>query len=172
MIIRLTAKLGNKIKIVPSEALPAAQYPITDWSAQLFTVERRQYILVSNTLTLFSVVMPGRGVTSDRSFLQRMRTELQLFLHQVGYDHVFQNLLEPGLEVVSYSKALNRSVTGSMNELVFIAKYLLTWRDLSLSELSAQLNETPMSCLKYNPEEAFRTLVDEAGIRLERPEEK
>ncbi len=65
MIIRLTAKLGKKIKNIPSATLPPDSNPFADWSAHLFTAERRQYILVANTSSLYSVVMPGKGITSE-----------------------------------------------------------------------------------------------------------
>ena len=160
MIIRLTAKLGKKIKVIPPEALPPDSDPFADWSAHLFTVERRQYILVTNTPTLYSVVMPGRGVTSDKTFLRRLRIELRGFLQIEGFEHVFRKLVEPGLDSVSFSKALNRSISGSMNELVFGAKCFMTGSEMPLFEVSVLLNETPMSCLDCRQREAFRSLTD------------
>ena len=35
-----------------------------DWSAHLFTANRTQYILVSYTKSLYSVVIPGKGITN------------------------------------------------------------------------------------------------------------
>jgi len=61
MILRVTAKLGKKIKSIPTETLPLDADPFADWSAHLFTAERRQYILLANTTSLYTVVMPGRG---------------------------------------------------------------------------------------------------------------
>ena len=40
-----------------------------DWSAHLFTAERTQYILISNTASLYSMVMFGRGITDDCRFI-------------------------------------------------------------------------------------------------------
>ncbi len=161
MTIRLTAKLGKKIKIIPSAALPPDSDPFTDWSAHLFTVERRQYILVANTPSLYSVVMPGRGVTSDRTFLRRMRIELRGFLQIEGYEYVYRKLVEPGLDTVLFSKALNRPVTGSINDLVFGAKFFMTGSEMPLFEVSILLNETPMSYLNCSPREAIRFLTNE-----------
>ncbi len=140
---------------------PPDSDPFADWSAHLFTVERRQFILVANTPSLYSVVMPGRGVTSDKTFLRRMRVELRGFLQIEGYEYVYRKLVEPGLDKVLFSKALNRSVTGSINDLVFGAKFFMTGNEMPLFEVSVLLNETPMSYLDYNPREAFRSLTDE-----------
>ena len=76
MILRVTAKLGKKIKHIPSEALPLDADPFADWSAHLFTAERRQYILLANTTSLYTVVMPGRGITSVDTFVRGMQLSL------------------------------------------------------------------------------------------------
>jgi len=65
MIFRLTLKLAKKIGIAP---LPAISYdenrdPLMDWNADLFTVQRTQYIILTNTASLYSMVMHGRGIT-------------------------------------------------------------------------------------------------------------
>lgn len=49
MTIRLSAKLGKKIHHSPTETLSADENPFADWSAHLFTAERAQCILVTNT---------------------------------------------------------------------------------------------------------------------------
>jgi hypothetical protein len=65
MIFRLSAKLGKKLKFSPTEVLPAHTNPFADWSAHLFTADRAQYILISNTISLYSRVIFGRGITDD-----------------------------------------------------------------------------------------------------------
>jgi hypothetical protein len=58
--------------------------------------------------------------------------------------------------MVQFSKALNRSLTGSMNDLVVHAKRWLIEQNLPLPEIAARLNDIPFSSLGYrNPREAF-----------------
>ncbi len=78
-----------------------------------------------------------------------------------GYEHTYRNFIEPGLDAASFSKALNRSVTGSINDLVFGAKLFLVGNEMTLIEVSVLLNETPMSYLNSSPREAFRSLTEE-----------
>jgi hypothetical protein len=49
MILRLSQKLSTKIKAGTLNAMPLDDNPYADWSCHLFTVDRTQYILVSNT---------------------------------------------------------------------------------------------------------------------------
>jgi len=159
MIFRLTHKLVKKIGLSPLQGLPPDQNPFVDWTAHLFTAERVQYIIVTNTASLYSLVMYGRGITDDNEFIQRTLSFMRDVMADNGCEILFRRLIGPYTARVSFSKATNRHVIGSMNELIFEAKLYLTERQMSPFETSLQLNETLMSYLGYNsPKEAFRQL--------------
>lgn len=71
MIFRLSQKLAKKIKAGPLASVPLNENPYADWSAHLFTVNRTQYIILSNTKSLYSCVMFGAGITNDSVFIER-----------------------------------------------------------------------------------------------------
>jgi hypothetical protein len=63
--------------------------------------------------------------------------------------------IAPASGTDSFAKALNRSVIGSMNDLVQTAQWVLA-DDMSPFDVGFQLNRMPMSVLTYrNPREAF-----------------
>ena len=68
MIFRLSQKLATKLKVAPSE-MPLDANPFADWSAHLFTAERMQFVILTNTESLYSTVMSGRGGSPMHSFL-------------------------------------------------------------------------------------------------------
>ena len=68
MIFRLSQKLIDKIKAGALATLPLDENPFADWSAGLFLIGRSQYILVTNTKSLYSTVLPGKGVTDNSTF--------------------------------------------------------------------------------------------------------
>ena len=159
MIVRVSAKLGKKIHHTPEKSLPADANPFADWSAHLFTVDRTQYILITNTASLYSMVMYGRGITNDWQFLDRMISHMGEFMNDNGYKFIYERLIVPSMESVSFSKTLNRSVTGSMTDMVFLAKTRLIERKVSLYDVSLWLNEVPMSYLKHGiAQDAFEEL--------------
>ena len=156
MIVRLSAKLSKKIRVSPSRLLPADKNPFADWSAHLFTADRTQYILVTNTISLYSMVMYGKGITDDNWFLQRVTNTMGEFMQDDGYQFIYERIIAPETARVSFSKALNRSVTGSMNELVYHAQILLTEKDMSPYDISFELNKIIYSYLHYDhPHSAF-----------------
>ena len=156
MIFRLSAKLGKKIKCPPTRPLPAHENPYADWSAHLFVADRAQYILVTNTVSLYSLVMFGRGITNDGEFLKRAITYLGELMEHDGYQFIRERVFTPETGRISFAKALNRSVTGSMNDLVFNAQIILTKEEISPYDVSYKLNDIPMSYLSYDrPHDAF-----------------
>jgi len=161
MIIRVSGKLGEKIHRTPDEKTLMHDNPYLDWSAHLFRAPRKEYILVTNTASLYSILFPGRGVTDEQEFLKKATRKLDDILGEDRFQFIYENVIEPGLEDHHFSKALNRSVIGSMNDLVKHAESYLTGRDLSLQGVAKKLNEIPFSYLDYRkPKEAFRDLQD------------
>ena len=166
MIIRLSARLARKIRVSDLAPLPADPNPFADWSCHLFTAERVQYILITNTPSLYSMVMYGRGITDDGAFLKRVTSYMGEFMRDDGHAFIYERLVAPAAATVTFSKALSRRVTDSMNDLVFQAKIHLEREEISPYDLSFRLNETPMSYLGYdNPRRAFHSLGIEDASR-------
>lgn len=158
MIIRLSQKLGKKIGVQPTQTLLLHSNPFADWSAHLFTADRTQYIILTNTTSLYSVMTFGRGITNDGKFLGRMTGVLGEFLRDDGFNFIWERLISPDITSVRFSKSYNRVVTGSINEIVRCAKYLLIIREMSPFEVSNDLNEMPMSMIEHVfPRDEFRS---------------
>ena len=166
MIFRLTAKLARKIGLDPLPLLSRVKGkdPLLDWSAHLFTVQRTQYILVTNSESLYSLVMPGRGITTGRQFVHSVGTGLQAFVAAQGSNLMgVKDLPWQGRDTF-FSKANDRRILGSMNDFIFQAKIRLEEGQQTPLEVSFYLNETPMSYLKHrSPKEVFRQLLLQEG---------
>jgi hypothetical protein len=80
MIFRLSQKLSTKINADILCALPLDENPFADWSASLFVADRTQYILLSNTRSLYSTVMRGKGITNESNFIDRALGNLREFM--------------------------------------------------------------------------------------------
>ena len=167
MILRLSQTLGNKIKAGTLQPLPLDENPYADWSCHLFTADRTQYILVSNTRSLYSSVLYGRGITHDSLFIERVLSSLRGFMEDDGRSLIYQKFIAPSSKTVSFAKALNRSVTRSMNDLIGHAVIWLEDFDISPHDLGFELNDTPLSAIAARkadghgkPNEAFRMLAE------------
>lgn len=160
MIVRQSVKLGQKIKVPPKEWLPADPNPLADWSAHLFTVNRVQYIILTNTLSFYSRIIYGRGITNDNQFLRSLSLALAEFMEDDGFGDVYERQIAPTMARVFFSKALNRRTTGSMTDLVYLAKAYLEVEDQSPYTVSFYLNDAPMKRLaNQTPRAAMAKLV-------------
>lgn len=161
MIFRLSTKLAAKLKVTPSKVLPLDENPFADWSAHLFTADRTQFVIVTNTASLYSTVFYGRGVPSDSHFIERALSSLREFMEDDGLAFIYQKFVAPASSKVQFSKALNRSVTSSMNDLIVHAKMWLTEGELSPYDTAFKLNDIPFSPFKYRkPREVFTGQLD------------
>src|SRR6266478_6608336 len=115
MIIRLSQKLCTKIKAGSLKTIPLDNNPFADWSAHLFLADRTQYIILSNTKSLYSTVMFGKGITNDSHFIKRALSSIREFMEADGQASVYDRVIAPASGTIRFAKALNRSVTGSMN---------------------------------------------------------
>jgi hypothetical protein len=165
MIFRLSQKLNAKIKAGPLPALPLDENPLADWSAHLFVAQRTQYLLLSNTKSLYSTVMYAKGIRNDRHFLERALGGIREFLQAEGQGAAYKRFVAPASATVRFAKALDRSVTGSMTDLIKQATYWLAQGDQSPLEVGFRLNQIPMSALASSgsscgmPVDAFQALV-------------
>lgn len=169
MIFRLSQKLAKKIKEAPAQSLPLDANPFADWSCHLFTADRTQYIILTNTPSLYSVVMFGKGITDDSRFIERALSTIRECMEDDGQTSVYQRFIAPASGVVRFGKALNRSVTGSMNDMIYHAQMWLTEGGLSPRDTGFKLNEMPMSALGkprgyQQPREAFKLLANDGGV--------
>lgn len=159
MIFRPTQRLCTKIKTRALSEAPLHDNPYADWSARVFTVDRVQYVLLTNTASLYSVLMSGRGITDETSFLDHALQAMRQYMQDDGLSLFFSNFIGPASGSVSFHKPLSRSVTGSMNELVAEATYFLGSDTDSLFDVTRKINETPHASLKFAfARDAFKDL--------------
>jgi len=169
MIFRLSQKPNAKIKAGALATLPLDEDPVADWSGHLFVAGRKQYILLSNTRSLYSTVLSGKGVTDKSAFIERALSGIREFMEADGRQGVCERFVAPASGSVRFAEAPNRSVTGSMNDMTKHAAYWLAAGDGSPFEKGARPNEIPMSALKHDgspygfPRDVFEALVRSAG---------
>ena len=171
MILRLSQKLAKKIRAGKLIDIPLDENPYADWSCHLFTADRTQYIIMSNTASLYSCVMYGKGITNDSRFIERALSTIREFMEDDGQQFVYRKFIAPASGSISFAKALNRSVTGSTNELIGSAQMYLVEDDMAPHEVGFKLNGILLSTLKNaagrkyaEPRDAFKRLADARDV--------
>ena len=160
MIIRCTRKVATKIKVeLPSNAIEAEE---SEWYTNLFRHRGAQFLIITESKTLLSVVIRGRGIATRQSFLTSFTEAVGEYCRNRRIASVLGNGLAFGPNEAEFHKTNNRRILGSMNDLIYASQAHLEIHDRSLDELSDRLNETPMSYLGYsNPMKQVESLLRE-----------
>ena len=169
MIFRLSLKLAQKLKVKTLATVPLAENPFADWTANLFEMSRREHIIVANTRTFYCVILPGDEASDLSEFLNQALRSLCASLGDDGLGFLQPHLKVPALADVQFAKAADRRVTGSMVELVKIAKSSPENPSYMLPQLGHGLNGIIMSSLDFRgdgswgtPLQAFKELANAA----------
>jgi Domain of unknown function (DUF6933) len=156
VLLHFTEKLRKKLRIPELTQVEVATGKHLRWYANLFTVQRVQYILTTNTAALFSVVIYGRGITDDADYIRQFLSELRDHLDNLELRLVYERVIAPRTGQITLAKTADRSVLGSMNDMVNQCKFELGRGEPSPWDLTLGLNETPFSAIGYqSPRQAF-----------------
>ena len=171
MILRLSQTIGSRLNTGPLKPLPLDKAPVADWTSQLFFFDRLPYILVSNTAALYSTVLYAKGITNDSIFITRLTSALRDFMEADGLAFAYDRFIMPRTGLIRFASTFNRSVTGSMNELISYAKVLLADEETSPFDLGFRLNDLLLSAIASDqsrgygkPRDAFHALIAESSV--------
>jgi hypothetical protein len=164
VIVRTTGKLAKQIGLPSLDDVPLAKNLLADWTCRVFTVwEKELLMLITNTASLYSLLVPANGLENLEQFDHGLIRYLERHMLSDGFEDVFREHLVPELKTIQFAKSLNRSVTGSMTDMVKLAGYMLVEDGNSPEQVAGRLNETPFGAIDYDhPRERFFKLAEQA----------
>jgi len=152
MIIRCTQKLLAELKNKSTQE-ESARDPFWSWHANVFLIERRKCVLITNDTTLFTMFIPALKKPDFESF------------HFVIGQHLFKNLLHENIpqrqievvlsecENIKFEKTNNRRVLGAMNDKKTQLEYLISADGgvarTDIYELNHKLNRIILRAVGY-----------------------
>lgn len=149
MIVRFTQKLCKKLNVIPEADAESKEEIFSEWYAHLFNANKDQYILFTDTLSLYSVIIPAQEITSAEILINEAFPVLNERLLLDGCPELANKVLEIRSHDFKICKTKNRKVLGSMNDMIANAKFFFAAQELAPIEISRKINNTPYNCLKY-----------------------
>jgi len=150
--IRCTARLLKDLGVKPAD-IPDQPPDLFDWHANVLRLDRKKYVLFTNSRTLYSFVVRWSGKPRLADFQEQFRLKLFQNLMSEGLAEEHIEYMLSGHEQITITKTNSRSVLGSMNDLAFQARVMVYMRgrldDAYLHEISRELNHIPMGAIKY-----------------------
>jgi|WetSurMetagenome_2_1015567.scaffolds.fasta_scaffold00072_10 hypothetical protein len=141
MIIRLSKKLSGKIKEPNLSVSQPHSNPYLDWHAHVFSTGRGQYIVMTNSKSLFSVFIRGAGITNGNRLTAQFRENLQTVLVELRADIRIYNEIILGLAQVHFAKAQDKRVISSINDNIELARIVIEEELADPNYASARVNQ-------------------------------
>jgi hypothetical protein len=149
MILRATNKLAKKLNLKSLNKNDNKSSAFEEWYGNLFTAERKQYLIFTNAYSLFSVIMPGKGINSLEKFSDITSIWLSELLKEVNCDNLISRLVIKPNEIFDVYATNNRSVLSIMNEMVFFAQMDIIEEHPPLIEISKMVNNLIYGPIDY-----------------------
>ena len=113
--------------------------------------------------------MYGKGATDGNKLVNHALTCIQEAMENDGMEDAYLNVVAPSRRTVTFAKALNRTITGSINEFVKYSQFFLAEDvDLSPCDVGCRLNDTLMSAIAWagshdygKPLQAMKKVLEE-----------
>jgi hypothetical protein len=106
-------------------------------------------MLLTNTPSLYSMLMYSKGITDSDIFLKESRNMMRVFMSADGIAPFFNRFIETYSTKAAYIKFSNRAVNLSMEELISRAKFYLEFEEMSIFDVSFELNKIQMPLIKH-----------------------
>ena len=153
-LIQCTQKLLAKLDSFDAGLVKESTSILGNWHANLLCIERRNCILFTNDLTLYSIFLP-KVVKAHFQKLASMFTQaLALNLEAESLGQHIETILGEYKNKLIFTKSNNRSVLGSMNDIAYMVK-LRVFDQGELDhcdclKLNKMINRTPFKAIKYH----------------------
>jgi hypothetical protein len=148
LVLRCTQKLLKK-HLGPTDSRVDTLVPVLgNWHANLVHIAHFPIVLCANDETLLTVIVRGKDFPN---FLTAFRTRVIQRLRRIGISEDIISTEQFAMEIVQIQPTNNKSVLGSMNDLVHHLRWQANGRFnfLKADALEDMLSEIPMGALKY-----------------------
>jgi hypothetical protein len=145
MVFRFTRAAQKKLKIGALAALAPAENLFYEWFVHVFHARRYRYFITTNAATLFTVIIPGAGVKDDSIYFDNIFDAIKLQMEDVSMEFIYRRLIATKTAEILLSTTNSKSILGSMNDMIFNAKFLLDHEKMSPFDAGRFINKTPFS---------------------------
>lgn len=165
--LRCTKKLLDKMG---KPCVVQAEAGDDDWYVNLFRLRRKQCVIFTHAGSLYSFIVIGVRKQDLARISQVFILELEFQLKRDSFPHECNVELLERFWDIQIGKTVNRSILGSMNDMINCADYLLNSQRLDVEtlipEINQSINTTPFKSIGYKfPIECFAEIYELPYVR-------
>lgn len=150
---KLLKELKNDFAVILSDERSIDNLGLGNWHCNIFRYERRKCLIFTNDETLYTFFVFGVRKDDLLNFPALFLKNLTENLMIEGTEGSIIEKITREYDQVGISKAFNRSVLGSMNDLKYHFEFLAdregSAEGMHLLKINQEINRIPMGALKY-----------------------
>ncbi len=148
-MLRCTQRVRKRLRL-PEQLpeAPASTGALGDWYVHLVRFGRSEFAIVTSERCLLTMLLPARELRT--SLVPNLHVSLRSLLERLDVPEQQVGRELDAMQPVSFARATNRRVLGSMNDLAFQASHHLAHGG-DLATLAERLAHTPMSAIGEAP---------------------
>jgi hypothetical protein len=145
LTLRCTQRVRRRLRL--AEQLPeacASSGALGDWYVHLVRFGRSEFAIATSERCLLTMLLPARELRT--SLVPNLHAALRSLLGRLGVPEEQISREIAAMEPVTFARATNRRVLGSMNDFAFQAAHYLARGD-DLLKIADRLAHAPMSAI-------------------------
>ena len=142
MIVRLTQKLAQKLKL-SRLARTEGRDERSAWYAHLFRAKGVQYIVMTESKTLSSVLFSGKGITNPSIFMQTAKGTIETKFNKNGWAKLLGNGVSFDNESPVFMAAQDHSILSCVNDVVRMTKWEIEAKSNALESIMTLMDVIP-----------------------------
>jgi hypothetical protein len=145
LTLRCTQRVRTRLRL-PEQLpeAPASSGALGDWYVHLVRFGRSEFAIATSERCLLTMLLPARELRT--SLVPNLHASLRSLLERLGVPEEQVSRELAAMQPVSFARANNRRVLGSMNDFVLQASHHLARGD-ELATIAERLADTPMSAI-------------------------
>ncbi|WP_297901138.1 hypothetical protein [Metallibacterium sp.] len=149
LTLRCTQRVRSRLRL-PEQLpeAPASTGALGDWYVHLVRFGRPEFAIATSERSLLTMLLPARELRT--SLVPNLHASLRSLLERLDVPQECISRELAAMQPVSFGRATNRRVLGSMNDFAFQASHHLTHGD-DLAAIAVRLSHTPMSAIGERP---------------------
>jgi hypothetical protein len=145
LTLRCTQRVRTRLRL-PEQLpeAPASGGALGDWYVHLVRFGRSEFAITTSERCLLTMLLPARELRT--SLVPNLHASLRSLLKRLGVPEEQVSRELAAMQPVSFARASNRRVLGSMNDFALQASHHLARGD-DLAAIAEHLADTPMSAI-------------------------
>jgi hypothetical protein len=152
LVFRGTRKLLKEVGVSATGLDDPGEGLLGSWFGHVFRIERRKCVIFTNDPTLYSVLLYGLRKPDLEAIGERFTERLVASLQGDGFPSEQIASIGMACHPVVWATTNNRSVLGSVNDLISLTKHAVARRrqetEQEMADFGRQINRIPWSSLK------------------------